>query len=78
MIPEEYEAGKLGVSATVQIPAAHAAVMNDMGQLVSLLHAMATKLVTLPGDGARHLARSMRMLATDIQDEIERRVGPQG
>jgi hypothetical protein len=77
VVPEEYEAGKLGVSATVQIPPAHAAVMNDLGQLVALLHTMASKLVTLPGDGARFLAKSMRTLATDIQDEIERRVGPQ-
>lgn len=77
MVPETYEAGKLGVSATVQIPPQHAAVMNDLGQLVALLHTMATKMVLLPGDGARLLAKSMRNLATDIQEEIERRVGPQ-
>lgn len=76
-IPEEYEGGRLGVSATVSIPPVHAEIMNELGQLTSLLHAMAGKLVILPGDGARRLARTMRSLATDIQEEIEIRVGPQ-
>lgn len=76
-IPEEYSAGKLGVSATVSIPPAHAEIMNELSQLATLLHAMAGKLVMLPGDGARRLARGMRTLATDIQEEIEIRVGPQ-
>jgi hypothetical protein len=77
VIPESYEAGKLGVSATVSIPSTHVTIMNELGQLVALLHSMASKMVLLPGEGARQIAKSMRMLATDIQDEIERRVGPQ-
>lgn len=77
VVPDEYQAGKLGVSATVQIPPEHVNALNELGQMIALLHGMASKLVVLPGEGVRRIARGMRSLATDIQEEIEQRVGPQ-
>lgn len=77
VVPEEYQAGKLGVSATVQIPQEHVNALNELGKMIALLHQMANKLVVLPGEGVRRIAKGMRSLATDIQEEIETRVGPQ-
>lgn len=77
LVPGEYQAGKLGVNATVQIPQEHVDAMNDLGKLIPVLHGVASRLVVLPGDGVRQIARSMRLLAADIQEEIEKRVGPQ-
>jgi hypothetical protein len=75
-----YEAGRHGVKAEVRIPPGDVAFMNDLGAMVAVLHTMAARLNGFVGhtQHTRELIRSMRVLATDIQEEIETRRGPQG
>jgi hypothetical protein len=77
-IPESYSAGKFGVTATVRIPPQDVEIMNQLGQLVVLLHTMAQRMNSFQGhsEHTRTLIRAMRVLATDVQDEIETRTGP--
>jgi hypothetical protein len=79
-VVERYDAGRHGVNAEVRIPAGDVAIMNDLGAMVAVLHTMAARLNGFVGhtEHTRQLIRSMRILATDIQDEIETRRGPQG
>jgi len=79
-VVERYEAGKYGVKAEVSVPAGDVVILNDLGALVAVLHTMAARLNGFVGhtEHTRQLIRGMRILATDIQDEIETRRGPQG
>ena len=78
LVPERYDAGRYGIEATVTIPAVDVAIMNELGQLVQLLHGMASRLNQFTGmtERTRKLIRDMRVLATDVQEEIESRRGP--
>jgi len=80
LVPEKYTAGKFGVSSEVRLPAGDVSVMNELGKLVELLHAMAARSnqFAITSDHTRKLIRDMRILATDVQEEIELRCGPQG
>jgi hypothetical protein len=77
-VPEQYDAGRYGVSAQVTIPAGDAALMNELGSMVGALHVMASRLNGFTGltDHTRKLIRDMRLLATDAQEEVELRRGP--
>jgi hypothetical protein len=77
-VRSEYQAGRFGVTATVQIPEKDVAIMNTLGQLVVLLHTVAKDMNNFQGhtEHTRSLIRGMRDLASDIQDEIEMRTGP--
>ena len=79
-VPEVYQAGRHGVKAEVTIPAGDAQIMNELLQFVQMLHAMAGRVNQFRGhtDLTRAIIKGMRSLATDIQEEIERRRGPQG
>ena len=76
-VPERYSGGRFGVEAEVTVPAGDAARMNELGQLVSLLHVLASRCAQfgLLTDHTRKLIRDMRILATDAQEEIEIRRG---
>ena len=52
--------------------------MNDLGRLVEVLHAVAGRATQFTGltDHTRKMIRDMRVLATDVQEEIEMRRGP--
>ena len=80
LVREEYRAGRFGVAAEVRIPAGDVSIMNELGKLVELLHAMAARATQfgIPSDHTRKLVRDMRILATDVQEEIELRLGPRG
>jgi len=80
LVPEQYRGGKYGVEADVRIPAGDVAIMNELGKLVELLHAMASRANQFVGqtDHTRMVIRNMRLLATDLQEEIELRRGPLG
>jgi len=67
-----------GVEAEVRVPPGDAEVMDLMGQVVVVLHTFAAQVNTLSGHGelTRHIIRSARVLATDIQEELEQRKGP--
>jgi hypothetical protein len=67
-----------GVEAEVMVPPGDAEVMDLMGQVVVVLHTFASKVNTLTGHGelTRHIIRAARVLATDIQEELEQRKGP--
>jgi hypothetical protein len=77
-VVERYDAGRFGIKAEVTIPAGDVNRMNELGQLVSLLHVVAGHLAQFTGltDHTRKLIRDMRVLATDAQEEIEMRRGP--
>jgi RNA polymerase subunit RPABC4/transcription elongation factor Spt4 len=78
LVPEVYQGGRHGVSAEVQIPPRDAAIMNELLQLVQLLHGMAGRLNQFAGltEHTRKLIRDMRVLACDAQEEVEMRRGP--
>ena len=80
LVPEVYRAGKFGVEAEVRMVPGDVAVLNELGKLVELLHAMASRSTQFAGltDHTRKMIRDMRILATDVQEEIEMRRGPQG
>jgi RNA polymerase subunit RPABC4/transcription elongation factor Spt4 len=67
-----------GVEAEVRIPPGDAEVMDLMGQVVVILHTFASKMNGLTGHGelTRHIIRSARVLAADVQEELEQRKGP--
>lgn len=79
-VPEVYQAGRYGVSAQVSIPSGDVEIMNLMGQVVVILHTLAEKMNHFQGhmDSTRQCIKGCRNLATDLQDEIEKRRGPQG
>jgi hypothetical protein len=66
------------VEAEVRIPPGDAEVMDLMGQVVVVLHTFATRMNTLTGHGelTRHIIHAARVLATDVQEELEQRKGP--
>lgn len=76
-VPERYSGGRFGVEAEVVVPAGDVERMNELGQLVSLLHVLASRCAQfgLLTDHTRKLIRDMRVLATDAQEEIEMRRG---
>lgn len=77
-VVEQYSAGRYGVEATVTMPAIDVEILNELGGLVALLHQMASKCNQFTGlsEHTRSVIRSMRILATDVQEEIENRLGP--
>ena len=78
VVPELYQAGRHGVKAEVAIPPRDAAIMNELLQLVQLLHGMAARLNQFQGlsEHTRKLIRDIRVLACDAQEEVEMRRGP--
>jgi hypothetical protein len=80
LVPEVYQAGKFGVDATVRIPALDVEILNEMASVVVILHTLASKMNNFQGisESTRHVIRQCRMLATELQDEIETRRGPLG
>jgi len=79
-VPEVYQAGRHGVSAEVRMPPGDAAILTELGKLVELLHGMAGRLNQFVGmsEHTQQIKRGMRNLATEIQEEIELRIGPRG
>jgi hypothetical protein len=79
-IAEIYQAGRYGVKAEVSRPPGDVAILNELGRLVELLHAMAARANQFVGQSEHtiKMRRDMRVLATDIQEEIELRTGPRG
>jgi hypothetical protein len=77
-VVERYSGGRHGVEAEVTIPARDVEVMNELAQLVPLLHLVAGHMTNFTGltDHTRKLIREMRVLAADAQEEIEMRRGP--
>jgi len=79
-VPSVYEAGRHGVKAEVRVPEGDVTIMNELLSLVQLLHAMAARANQFRGhtEHTRKMIRDMRVLATDVQDEVEMRRGPLG
>jgi len=79
-VPEvRRDAGRFGVTATVQIPRHDVDVLDKMNQVAAVLHALAAEMNTFTGIGesTRSCIRGCRDLATRLQEEIEIRRGPQ-
>jgi hypothetical protein len=77
-VASRYVVRQGGVEAEVRVPPGDAEVMDLMGQVIVILHTFASKVNNLSGHGelTRHIIRSSRVLATDIQEELEQRRGP--
>lgn len=80
LVPEVYSHGRHGVVAEVQMNGRDAEILNKMGAAATLLHALALEMNGLVGhmQSTRSLIRNCRNLASDLQEEIEVRVGPRG
>jgi len=79
-IAERYSAGRFGVEAEVHVNPGDVDIMTLMGQVVIVLHTLAEKMNHFQGisESTRLVIRECRVLATELQDEIEVRRGPQG
>lgn len=79
-IPTSYVSRKFGVEARVTMNGNDAEIMSNMGNTAALLLALANQMNNFQGlaQSTRNLIKSCRNLATDIQEEIEVRRGPQG
>jgi len=79
-VPEVYRAGKFGVRAVVQMSGRDAEILTRMGNAAVLLLALANEMNQLQGFMAstRAVIKAARTLASDLQEEIEVRIGPQG
>lgn len=44
VVSEQYNAGRFGVTATVQVPALDVEILNEMGQVVVVAHTMASRI----------------------------------
>lgn len=78
-VSEVYSDGRFGVTATVTMPSGDVEILNELARLAELLSAMATKTGSgLRGytEHTRKIVRDMRVLAAEIQEEIEQRRGP--
>jgi len=79
LLPETYRQDRFGVKAEVQTDPRDTHIMNEMAQLVVVLHTVAEHMSTgFSGhmDSTRKLIKGCRNLAADLQEEIEIRVGP--
>jgi hypothetical protein len=74
----QYEAGQFGVKAEVQADPTDVEIMNQINQLVVLLHVMADRMgkeFTGHMDSTRRVIKGCRNLASDLQEEVEVRTG---
>jgi hypothetical protein len=79
-IPESYKVARFGVEAEVQLVPGDVEILTLMSQAVMALHALAQKMNQFRGsmDSTRRCISGCRNLATQLQEEIELRRGPQG
>jgi hypothetical protein len=79
-VPESYLQRSHGATSEVVMNGEDASILTEMGNLSALLHVMAGRMNELQGHmpSTRQLIRKCRDLSTDIQEEIEVRLGPQG
>jgi hypothetical protein len=79
-VPEVYQHGRFGVDATVYRNPQDVEILTKMGQTVVILHTLAADMNKFCGhmETTRRVIRSCRDLASELQDEIETRRGPQG
>lgn len=77
-VQSRYVSRQGGVEAEVRVPPGDAEVMDLMGQVVVILHTFASRMNTLTGHGelTRSIIRASRVLAADVQEELEQRKGP--
>lgn len=78
VVRETYASGSFGVTAEVHMHPGDVEVLNDLGKLETLLHAVAAKTNCLQGhtDHTRLIIKEMRALALEVREEIELRCGP--
>lgn len=79
-VPQSYRQSKFGVESEVTYNGTDAEILTLMGQAVTALHLLAAKMNTFQGlmQSTRDVIKGCRNLATDLQEEIELRRGPQG
>jgi hypothetical protein len=53
VVPEQYNAGRFGVTATVTVPALDVEVMNELGQVVVVAHTIASRISASLMEAAR-------------------------
>ena len=77
---ERYTVHKFGVEAEISVSPQDIEIMTLIGQTVVILHTLAEKMNHFQGlmESTRHVIKGCRNLASDLQEEIELRRGPQG
>jgi RNA polymerase subunit RPABC4/transcription elongation factor Spt4 len=78
-VPEtRVDVGRFGAVADVQMNGRDAEILTKMNQVVVLLHALAQEMNGFFDlmDSTRRCIKSCRNLATDLQEEVETRMGP--
>jgi len=79
-VAPSYVTGKFGVTSYVTHEGRDAAILTTMSKAVTLLHALAAEMNNFQGimPSTRRCIKGCRDLATELQEEIEERRGPQG
>lgn len=79
-VPTGYMQRRGGVEAEVRMNGQDADILTRMRQMAAMCYAMAEELNRLQGVMAstRALTKSLRVLAADLQEEVDVRLGPQG
>ncbi len=80
VVPQAYDSGRFGANSRVEMNGDDALILTRVGQFVQMLHAMAGELSRLQGhmQSTRSCIKGCRNLATELQEEIETRLGPKG
>jgi len=78
-VVDSYQAGDFGARADVQMNGHDANILTKMNQTIVLLHALAQEMNNFCAlsDSTRRVIKGCRNLATDMQEEVEMRVGRQ-
>jgi len=78
-VVDSYQAGDFGARADVQMNGRDANILTKMNQTIVLLHALAQEMNNFCAlsDSTRRVIKGCRNLATDMQEEVETRVGRQ-
>lgn len=73
-----YTSGELGATAQIQLGGRDAEILTKMGQSAALLLALANEMNGLKGhmETTRSLITKARILAAELQGEVEIRLGP--
>lgn len=79
-VARSYVGGKFGVTSHVAYEGRDAEILTTMSKAVTLLHALAAEMNNFQGvmPSTRRCIKGCRDLATELQEEIEERRGPQG
>jgi hypothetical protein len=79
-VPDSYSESSFGAQSEVMLNGQDAQILTRMQNVAALLHVLATEMNGLQGfmQSTRNCIKQARSLATDLQEEVEVRMGPLG